>query len=68
MLCLYFMTISVLLYLILPSLHAVVFFSPNKIEGLQEMTFHSPTGRNNQKGQNTNTDLLFFSPFTLLLP
>lgn len=32
------------------------------------MTFHSPTGRNNQKGQNANTGLLSFSSFTLLLP
>ncbi len=29
------------------------------------MTFHSPTGRNNQKGQNAITDLLFFFFFLI---
>ena len=42
--------------------------SPNKIETLWGVTFHSPTGRNNQKGQNVNSNLLPFSPFTVLVP
>lgn len=42
--------------------------SPNKIETLWGVTFHSPAGRNNQKGQNVNSHLLPFSPFTVLLP
>lgn len=60
---LYFMAVSILLYSFPPSLHATAVFFSNKNGGLQGMTFHSPTGRNNQKGQHTNTDLLLFSPF-----
>lgn len=62
-LLLYFMAVSILLYSFPPSLHATTVFFSNKNGGLQGMTFHSPTGRNNQKGQHTNTDLLLFSPF-----
>lgn len=61
----YFVTISALLYLFLPSLCAAVFPPPNKMKALWEVTFHSPTGRNNQKGQNANADFLFFSTFTV---
>lgn len=42
-------------------------FPPNKTKGLQEVTFHGPTGKNNQKGQNRNTDLLLFPLFACYL-
>lgn len=43
----------------LPFLHAAVFI-PGSEGSLQEVTFPSPKRRNNQKGQNANTELFFF--------